>query len=258
MQDRFQVLWLNASPSLKHFDMPLLRYLSQHIPVFCWEYSQTQDEACSLDQAVVLLHDYLKFRNAPVHLAGHGMGGVVGLMYARRYPRRVCSLTLLAVAAQPATTWHTHYYVQRQLLPCSRQQVLAQMVRSLFGSQFSYPVRDLVAALSRDLEETPALHSLFKLVSLTKGGVSAPLMICGSESDPVVSPLGLYEWHQWLKPGDRLIEFADGHHFFHTFYPEQVGAELLEFWQATDVQQKSDETAQTVPHQSLKAVRDKG
>ena len=230
----FDVLWLSASPSLKPFDRPLLRYLSQHLPIAQWEYCQTSDEASSLDKAVVLLHDFLQFRR-PVHLIGHGMGGILGLIYARRYPEHVQSLALLAVASQPATTWQVRYYVQRQLLPCSRQQVLAQTVRSLFGSQLPYPAKDLVRVLARDLEESPSPHSLFKLVDLPTGGVSMPLMVCGCKTDPVVDPISLAGWLTCLKQEDYLWECPEGHHFFHYFHPQQVGEQVLDFWQSTSL-----------------------
>ena len=231
----FDVLWLSASPSLKPFDRPLLRYLSQHLPIAQWEYCQTSDEASSLDKAIVLLHDFLKFRNRPVHLIGHGMGGILGLIYARRYPEHVQSLALLAVAAQPAATWQAHYYVQRQLSPCSQQQVLAQTVRSLFGNQLPYPAKDLVRSLARDLEESPSPHSLFKLVNLPSGGVSMPLMICGCKTDPVVDPISLTGWLTWLKQEDYLWECPEGRYFFHYFYPQQVAEQVLDFWQSTSL-----------------------
>ena len=235
MSNSFDVLWLNVSPSLKCFDQPLLRYLAGQVNIARWEYYQTLDEPSSLKKAVTLLSDYLKERDRPVHLIGHGMGGVLGLIYARRYPKRVQSLALLAVASQPAATWQAHYYVQRQLLPCSRQRILAQTVRSLFGSQLPYPAKDLVRALARDLEASPSPHSLFKLVNLLTGGVSMPLMVCGCKTDPVVDPISLAGWLPWLKQEDYLWECPEGRHFFHFFHPQQVAEQILDFWQSTSL-----------------------
>lgn len=231
MSYSFDVLWLSASPSLKYFDQPLLRNLSKYLNVARWEYRQTKDEASSIDKAVALLSDCLKSCDRPVHLVGHGISGIVGLMFARQYPQQVQSLTLLAVAAQPATTWHTHYYIQRQLLPITREQVLVNTVRSLFGNKHDYSTKKLAAALERDLEESPSVHSLFRLADLPKGDVSVPLMVCGSQTDPVVHPPVLHEWLTWLKPEDKIWECPAGYHFFHHFYPQLVGKQILHFWQ---------------------------
>ncbi len=230
----FDVLWLNASPSLKYFDRPLLQVLSRHFTIAQWEYHQSKDEASSLDKAVLLLHDYLSQRTQPIHLVGHGMSGVLGLTYARRFPERVRSLSLLAVAAQPAITWQAHYYVQRQLIACSHQQLLACTIRSLFGAPMPYPIKDLIVALKRDLEEAPSPHSLFKLANLPRGGVTVPLLVCGSKTDPVVHPPVLQEWLPYFKGGDRLWQCPDGRHFFHYFHPQMVGEQLLRFWGSLD------------------------
>lgn len=231
------VLWLNASSGLKHFDQPLLQLLAPHLAVAQWEYKQSQDEASSLDQAVTLLHNYLNGLQHPVHLVGHGIYGVLGLIYARRYPEWVRSLTLLAVAAQPAATWHAHYYVQRQLIACSRQQLLACTARSLFGRQSPHAAKALVASLSHDLEEAPSPHSLFKLATLPKGGVTMPLLVCGSKNDPIVHSLTLQEWLAYFKANDILWQCPDGYHFFHYFQPQLVSEQLLRFWRCRGAQQ---------------------
>jgi pimeloyl-ACP methyl ester carboxylesterase len=233
MTQRPEVLWLNGSPSLQCFDRPLLSQLAMQAKVTQWQYCQGLDEGSSLQNAVQLLHDYLEQTDRrPIHLMGHGIGGVIGLLYARCHPENVRSLTLLSVAEQPAMTWQTHYYVQRHLMSCSRHLVLAFMVRSLFGSQPPYDVKNLVRALDRDLAEAPCLHSLFSIVDLPKGGISAPLMVCGSQTDSVVHSPALLEWRNWMQPTDRLWECPAGRHFFHYFHPKQVAEHVLRFWQS--------------------------
>lgn len=231
MSDLFDVVWLTASPSLKYFDRPLLKYLSRHLNIAQWEYIQSLDESSCINRAADLLNSYLQHRDSPIHLIGHGISGVVALTFARRYPSLVQSLTLLAVSAKPAMTWHSNYYMQRQILPLSREQVLAQSAQSLFGKHPPCPMKKLVNALDRDLKESPHLDSLFKPVKLPQGGVSMPLMVCGSQTDSVVHPPALQEWKNWLKPEDKLWECPDGYHFFHYFYPEEVGEQILSFWQ---------------------------
>jgi pimeloyl-ACP methyl ester carboxylesterase len=233
---------------LKHFDQPLLQALSQHHTLAQWTYEQSLDEASSLDHAVLLLHEYLQRQPYPIHLAGHGISGVLGLTYARRFPEQVRSLTLLAVGAQPAVTWQAHYYVQRQLVACSRQQLLACTTRSLFGQHPPYPIKALVASLNRDLEESPSPHSLLKLATLPKGGVMMPLMVCGSKTDPVVHPPVLQEWLSYFKSDDTLWQCPDGHHFFHYFRPQLVEEQMVRLWRCLEAQQVSTQHFPLKPH----------
>lgn len=226
------ILWLNTSSSLQYFAQPLLRYLCRHGLVGEWEYCQNRDEASSLDVALVLLHDYLQSCHKPVHLIGHSIGGLLGLLYARQHPERVRSLTLLAVGVHPAVDWKAHYYVQRQLLPCSRLCVLNQMAHFLFGKQDGLTTQFLVRTLEQDLDCSISPHSLFKRVSVPCGGVSVPLLVCGASDDIVVDVNALQGWLPLLKEGDSLWQSRQGGHFFHYFYPQLVGQTILEFWES--------------------------
>ncbi len=231
MQNSFDALWVNVSPSLKVFDLPLQQYLSRYCKVVRWEYVQTLDEESCLEKAVTLLYDFIKSHNRQVHLIGHGISGVVALIFTRRYPHRVRSLTLLAVAPNSEVTWHAHYYTQRHLfynLTCN--QLLAIYTHALFGNYLPYPVNTLVNALKKDLEESPSMHSLFNLKKLPLGKILTPLIVCGSKTDPVVSPPDLFNWMKYFKPGDTVWESPDGYHFFHYYYPELVGEQILNFW----------------------------
>jgi pimeloyl-ACP methyl ester carboxylesterase len=230
------ILWLNVSPSFRRFDQPILRRLSQDVPISYWEYFQEKDEASSIQNAVMRLHDYLESIDQPVHLVGHGMSGVIALTYARQFPARVRSLSLLAVAAQPGVTWQTHYYVQRQLLPCSQEQLLAQIAYALFGRTLPHTPIAMVQALMRDLERSPSPHSLYQINVLPEGGVNMPLMIGSSQTDFVLTPPLMERWTHFFKPGDTFWQCPEGHHFFHYSQTELVAGQLLKFWR--QVQQR--------------------
>ena len=192
---------------------------------------QTPDEPCLLDIAVTLLHDYLKSINRPIHLIGHSTSGLVGLIYARKYPERVKSLTLLSVGVYPTVDWQAHYYVHRHLLPCSRETILRNMVKSLFGEQGRKVTQNLVKILERDLDLSPSPHSLLKRQSMVPREVSVPLMICGSCDDTIIDPNLIQGWQPFLKSEDRIWECPEGGYFFHHFSPLNVAQPLLEFWQ---------------------------
>ncbi len=224
------VLWLSSSPSLQIFDRSLLDYLNQSVPIQIWEYEQTEDEGCSLDVAVELLHHYLKFRDRPIHLIGHSTSGLIGLMYARRYPHKVSSLGLLAVGLPSTINWQAHYYTHLSAFTWSREQILTQMVGDMLGEQNKYISERFVSYFEEDLALSPSPHSLFSTTNLSNEGVEVPLLLCSSKTDLVVSPILMRRWLKLMKKGDRLWECLDGRHFFHHFYPEQVGEELLNFW----------------------------
>ena len=231
-------VWINANPSFKRFDGRIVRYLSQQVPIAYWEYHQTLDEASSLDIALTLLHDYLKSKSELINLVGHGTGGLLGLLYARRYPHRVKSLTLLGVGCSPAIDWQSHYYQMRKLLPCSQEMLLARMVQMMFGHQDRTNVLNLIEILQQDLYTAPTAHSLYQMDRIKSGGVSMPMMICGSENDGIVDFSALQRWSDYLKDGDVLRISPWGHHFFHYFFPEYTGRKIIKFWQNVEWQSR--------------------
>jgi pimeloyl-ACP methyl ester carboxylesterase len=87
-------VWLSTSSSLQCLAQPLLNCLTQ-VGVRLWQYEQQQDGECSLEAARLALHDYLNPLCQPIHLIGHSIGGLLGLLYTQQYPETVKSLTLL-------------------------------------------------------------------------------------------------------------------------------------------------------------------
>ena len=226
------VLMLSVSPSLKGFNQSLMRHLSWQVAIAQWEYCQSQDEASSLEVALILLHDYLKTSDHPVHLIGHGISGLVGLLYARRHPERVKSLTLLSVGMHPAVDWQAHYHVHLKLLPCSRETILMQMVYNLFGYQSRPIAQDLVKILEQDLCNSLSPHTVFQSTSISPDTTPVPMLVCGSEDDIIVTPYELQGWRDWLGKGDRIWKCPQGRHFFHYFHPQMVTRQILNFWAA--------------------------
>ncbi len=227
-------LWLSVSPTLQRFNRPLISQLSQDHAVALWEYNQTPDEPITLDVAFVLLHDYLKQLDRPVHLIGHSISGWLGMIYAQRHPERVKSLTLLSVGANLATDWQSHYYAMFKSLPCERHTILTQMVSSLFGRQCPFKNELLIYLLEQDLLSSPSPNTLVEQVSVKPELISVPLFIGGSRDDMVISTYQLNAWKPWLKSGDMLWECSQGRHFFHYMNSELVGEKITNFWQSLE------------------------
>jgi pimeloyl-ACP methyl ester carboxylesterase len=116
------------------------------------------------------------------------------------------------------------------------------MVHNLFGYQDRSRTKSLINILERDLNSSPSPHSLYREVDIVPESVAVPLLVCGSKDDSVVDPNTLYRWASWLKNGDRIWECPQGHHFFHYFYPKEVGKQVLEFWHSVSESVISCET----------------
>lgn len=241
-------LWLSVSPHLKGFDQRLLSQLASKTAIRRWEYCQTLDEPCCVDAVVDALHDYLSNRTRleesagnphyKVHLLGHGVSGVAGLFYARRYPQHVASLTLLSVGPLPAVNWQAHYYVLRDHVPCSRERLLGQMTQILFGQQPYRFAKALAVLLARDLDSNLTLHSLANRTQILPGSVSMPLLVCNGQDDVIVQSQKdivkkthqNIQWTDWMKPTDQLWECPKGKHFFQ-FNHAGLAAEVIRtFW----------------------------
>lgn len=236
MSQLIEALWLNVSPVLQGFDRPLLKHLSQHTTIAQWEYAQSLDEAPSLETALVLLHDYLKHHDHPIHLLGHSTGGLLGLLYARQYPKRVKSLTLFSVGVNSAIDWQAHYYQQRRLLPCNQQTILRQMVYGLLGCPPKDTVETLINLLEQDLYHSLSPHNLVRSLNLLPISVEIPLLVCGSVDDIIITPHQLQGWQQHLQhPASRLWVCPGGRYFFHYFYSQQVSEQITQFWQTVDL-----------------------
>ncbi len=223
-------LWVNVNPNLRRFDQPLLNILSQHTVIAEWEYCQTPDEPASLEIALVLLEDYLKQCDHPVHLLGHGTGGLISWLYTLRHPKRVKSLTLLSVGANPAVDWQAYYFEQLNLLPCSREILLTQMVYNLFGRQCPVITRKYRKILDQDLGLSLSPHNLYQRLHISPKTIPVPLLVCGGEHDVVISSNLWQKWKSWLKEGDRLWQCLKGRYFFHASYPHRVSYQIEDFW----------------------------
>ncbi|NJL98651.1 MAG: alpha/beta hydrolase [Synechococcaceae cyanobacterium SM2_3_2] len=218
-------------------NLPLSRALSRYSSIACWDYQQELDEPCCLDTAIILLHDYLKTRRDPVNLIGHGLGGILAQMYAQRYSERVKSLVLLSVSPQPALTWHTHYYVQRKLIPCSRSQLLMHTAKILAGRPLCrFQLKCLSQCLENDLDSSPNPHSLLNISILAECRLTVPTLVCLGGEDPVVDPSVRAIWLDHLRPEDRLWSDPNGSHFFHYFAYQSVAEQILAFWESMNLE----------------------
>lgn len=226
----FDTLWLNTNPYLLRFNLPIVKYLSRHVNIAQWEYSQTEDEGTSLDIAIELLDDYISLLKKPINLIGHSTCGLLGLLYAQKYPEKVKSLVILGVGINPALDWISYYYLLRTNFHCSRERILARVASYLFGYHNQYYQKAFIGLLEKALLYSLSPHSLYQCTNFSIEQIASPLMICGSEKDKIISWEEMIKWKTHLKSQDRLWQSNQKEHFFHYFQPALVGQNILDFW----------------------------
>ena len=234
-----QVVGISTSQSLQRFDLPLLRSLSKQYPVAQWQFCQDPDQPIDLNLAIASLHDYLQTCEGAVHLVGHGVAGLLGWLYSRQYPERVRSLTLLSVGVNLATSWHSHYYEQRQLMCCSRETILTRNAFYLFGYRDKEILNWLANLLKEDLDNSLIPHSIYAPTYILPTPLSVPMLVCGAIDDHVIGEQGYKKWRSYFKESDRLWLSQYGKHFFHYSQSQSVSKQIHNFWQSLSLVAKA-------------------
>jgi pimeloyl-ACP methyl ester carboxylesterase len=211
--------------------MPLIRYLCGGCSISQWSYfHDCEDSACSLEEALSYLGEYMDTLGEPVHLLGHGTAGMVAAVYAQHHPEKVRTLTLLSVSPDMAHSWIGLYYQLFGRRPCCRAAALGHLAETLGEGGDRERTRRLAALLYRDLSLAFSPHTPLRLTFYPARAVAVPLLVCGSADDVVVPPADLKRWEVLFKAGDRLHIAPQGRHFFHCHRPVEVGAAIQDFW----------------------------
>ena len=234
-----QVVSICTSQALRRFDLPLLRSLSKQYAITQWEYCQDPDEPVDVNLAIASLHEYLQCCQGAVHLVGHGIAGLIGWLYTRQYPDHVRSLTLLSVGINLTTSWHSHYYKQRQLMSCSRETMLMRTAFYLFGYRDLEMLHWLADLLKQDLDSSLIPHSFSPAAShIMPTAIPVPILVCGAMDDYVIGDGGTnsyQKWRSYLKDSDRLWLCEQGKHFFHYTQWQAVNKQIRCFWQSLNL-----------------------
>ena len=226
-----QIVAICTSQSLRRFDLPLLRSLSRQYAIAQWEYCQNVDQPVDLNLAIAGLHEFIQTCQDKVHLVGHGIAGLVGWLYAKQYPERVRSLTMLSTGVDLASSWHSHYYEQRQLISCSREVMLMRTAFYLFGYRDKEMLYWLAELLKQDLDNSLVPHSLFAPTHIAPTTIAVPMLVCGAMDDYVAGGVNSYQkWKLHLKDIDRLWLSNSGKHFFHYSQSQTVSIQIRSFW----------------------------
>lgn len=225
-------IWLNFSPAFGRFNRSLVKHLAKNQTILQWDYCQTADEASSIDIGLELLERYLASFQEKVHLIGHSTSGLLALLYAKKNPEKVKSLSLLSVGIYPALDWQAYYYSQVNLLNYSRYFVLSQIASNLIECRCLRHIQKMVEILEEDLISSISPHSLYRQLLILPEHIPVPLFVGAGDQDLVVNP-GLFAgWNDLKKEQDRLWLCPGGKYFFHYEQPELTAQKLNYFWRS--------------------------
>lgn len=181
-----------------------------------------------------LLRSKLGFEKA--HLAGHSLGGMIGPAYARRYPERTLSVTMLSTAAfrteeDKAKINALGGALRERGIPA----VLDAMTLRWFSDEFAAAQPDVIKRRAQQVLDTPPeiFLNVFDIYAQTEMSpwlheVTAPTLIITGENDGGCPPR-LNEQITKAMPNSELIVLDGLKHAITLEAPERVAAAMQKF-----------------------------
>ena len=173
---------------------------------------------------------------AATHFVGLSMGGMIGQVFALKYPAMVQSLALCDTTSRyapgAAATWEERI---RTVTAKGMEPMVAPTLERWFTAPFRERRPDLMERVGAMIRSTPAAgyvgccHALPKIdVTARLKEVKCPaLVICG-ENDPGTPPAMAREIHENL-PGSRLVLIPQAAHLSNLEQPEAFNRALAQF-----------------------------
>jgi len=178
-----------------------------------------------------------------VHLAGHDLGGLPGLMLAGRHPERVERLVVLDTITSPNLPWVLALALRmlrwRTVTRLMTTRVGFALLLWLFTTRRRATLRRLVPIFHPRWSGTSQRRERFRLAaSLPPArlsptledleGITAPTLILWAEHDPIF-PVSVAEKLQRRLPDAILRTVPHSGHFVPEEAPDQVVREILAF-----------------------------
>ena len=172
-----------------------------------------------------------------VHWLGLSIGGIIGQVFALKYPQMPLSLVLADTASRippgDLSGWEERVRLVREQ---GMQGVLELNLGRWFTPEFRRRRPDAVERIARQVLATPvdgyvgcALAVPTIDVTHRLAGISCPSLVIVGERDPTSTVAMAREIHEAL-PGSRLVVIPDAAHLSNIENPEAFNRALLEFF----------------------------
>lgn len=154
-------------------------------------------DAFGLDELVTDLERLRERLNLDkIHIVGHSLGGMIGPAYARLFPNRVLSISLLSTAAfRTADDSAKVNAVVDAMVAKGIAPVLDTLTARWFTDAFAIQHPDVIEARKRQVVETPAgvFINVFRIYASTEMGpwlpeIQAPCLVLTGENDGGCNP----------------------------------------------------------------------
>lgn len=161
----------------------------------------------------------------PVHLVGHGLGGLAAALAAVEQPERVASLTLVAAPLESEgvavgdLALGTPVAVLRALSPAwaaAHEEVAAALVReatvaAAWGARLSVPDRRARSAATEAKSAGLTVAASGMVVGAAVAALDAPLLLVHGRHDAIVPAEQSRALACRARPGARVVELDAGH-----------------------------------------------
>jgi 3-oxoadipate enol-lactonase len=194
-------------------------------------------EAYTLDQLADDLHGLLTGLDvARTHFVGLSMGGMIGQVFALKYPQMLQSLVLCDTTSRfPADSWPTWEERIRTVQTGGMEALVEPTIEGWFTAPFREQHRDVTDKVRAMLRGTPpqgyigCCHAIPKIDTTDRlGEIRCPAMVIVGEDDPRTPVATARTLHDAL-PSSELVVLQSASHLSNMEQPDAFNEALLRF-----------------------------
>ena len=173
---------------------------------------------------------------AQTHFVGLSMGGMIGQVFALRYPHMVQSLALCDTTSRiPPDNWPTWEERIRTVQAKGMEALVEPTIEGWFTGAFREQRRDVTDKVRAMLRSTPpqgyigCCHAIPKLNTTDRlGTVCCPALVIVGEQDPRTPVAAARTIHETL-PSSELVVLEPASHLSNMEQPKAFNKALLDF-----------------------------
>lgn len=219
-----------------------VRALGEQFKVLCFDTrghgkTSAPAEAYTLDQLADDLHDLLTGLGiTQTHFVGLSMGGMIGQVFALKYPQRVQSLVLCDTTSRfPPDSWETWEERIRAVQASGMDALVEPTIEGWFTPSFRDNRRDVTDKVRAMLRSTPpqgyigCCHAIPKINTTERlGELRCPAMVIVGEEDPRTPVAAARTIHEAL-PSSELVVLKSASHLSNMEQPDAFNSALVRF-----------------------------